>query len=78
MFKENDLLVLTSDILGDEGELGAGNVGTVVHVHPGNTAFVVEFMAPEGVTLTTATVLPSQARIATHADIEQAPTTSIP
>ena len=38
--------MLTADIHGDQGErLKPGDVGAVVHVHPGAEAYVVEFMA---------------------------------
>ena len=43
MLKEHDLIVLTTDIQDKDGDLKAGDVGTVVHVHPGDEAFVVEF-----------------------------------
>ncbi|MCE2447760.1 MAG: DUF4926 domain-containing protein [Candidatus Latescibacteria bacterium] len=61
MFKEHERIVLISDIL-EEG-LVAGDVGTIVHVHPREEAFVVEFMALDGNTAAIATVLPSQARL---------------
>ncbi len=61
MFKEHERIVLISDIL-EEG-LVAGDVGTIVHVHPRREAFVVEFMTLDGNTATIATVLPSQARL---------------
>ena len=35
MFKEHEQIVLTADVLGDEGEeLKPGDAGTVIHVHP--------------------------------------------
>ena len=75
MFKEHEQIVLTADILGDEGEeLQPGDVGTVIHVHPGNSAVVVEFMSLDGVTVAVATVLASQARPVTSADITHART----
>ena len=40
--------------------MSPGSVGTIVHVHPGGEAYVVEFMAPDEDTLSIATVLPSQ------------------
>ena len=70
MFKEHDLLVLTADI--SEKGLQAGDVGTIVHIHPEGKAFVVEFMALDGDTLAIATVLPSQARPVTGQDITHA------
>lgn len=61
MFKEHERIVLISDIL-EEG-LVAGDVGTIVHVHPRKEAFVVEFRTLDGNTAAIATVLPSQARL---------------
>lgn len=77
MFKEHEQIVLTADVLGDEGEeLKPGDVGTVIHVHPGNAAVVVEFMSLDGDTVAVATVLSSQARSVTSADITHARTFS--
>ncbi|MDE2815630.1 MAG: DUF4926 domain-containing protein [Chloroflexota bacterium] len=45
----------------------AGDVGTIIHIHPEERAFVVEFMAQDGETRAIATVLPSQARPVTRA-----------
>jgi hypothetical protein len=58
MIKEHDSIVLTAD-LPDQG-LEAGDVGTVVHIHKGDTAYEVEFMTLTGNTIAVATVLPSQ------------------
>ena len=70
MFREHDEIVLTADILGDEGEeLRAGDVGAIVHIHPKGQAFVVEFMALDGHTVAIATVSPSQARPVSSGDI---------
>ena len=70
MFKEHDQLVLIADI--SEKGLRAGDVGTIVHIHPEGRAFVVEFMALDGDTLAIATVLPSQTRPVTGQDITHA------
>ena len=48
MINEHDLIVLTTDIQDQDGDLKAGDVGTVVHVHPGHEAFVVEFTTLHG------------------------------
>ena len=73
MFREHEQIVLTAEVSGDEGEsLNPGDVGTVVHVHPGGDAIVVEFMSSDGDTMAIATVLPSQARQATEADLAHA------
>ena len=73
MFSEHDQIVLTATVLDDDGmDLKPGDVGTIVHVHPGGEAFVVEFMALDGDTLAIATVLPSQARSVSSADMTHA------
>ncbi len=73
MFKEHEQIVLTADVSGDEGEeLKPGDVGSIVHVHPGEAAFVVEFMSLDGGTVALATVLPSQVRRITAADLTHA------
>ena len=75
MFKEHEQIVLTADVLGDEGEdLKPGDVGTIIHFHPGKEAFVVEFLSLEGGTLAIATVLSSQVRPVTGADLTHART----
>ncbi len=66
MLKEHDLVVLTADV-SEEDDLKAGDVGTIVHVHPEREAFVVEFMAFDGTT-----VPASQARPVTGEDITHA------
>ena len=52
--KEHDCVVLTAD-LPAEG-LKAGDVGTVVHIHAGGTAYEVEFVTLAGDTIAVATV----------------------
>lgn len=70
MFKEHEQIVLIAGVIGDEGEeLEPGDVGVVIHIHPNDEAFVVEFMSLDGGTVAIATVLPSQARAATGADL---------
>jgi len=79
MFREHEQIVLTADISGDEGEeLASGDVGVVVHIHPGNEAYVVEFLTLDGDTAAVATVLPSQARSVTSKDITHARRVEIP
>ena len=69
MFKEHEQIVLTAEVCGDEGEeLKPGDVGAIIHIHPGEEAFVVEFMSLDGETVAIATVLPSQARRVTSAE----------
>ncbi len=60
MIKEHDCIVLTQDI--PEEGLRAGDVGTVVHVHPEAAGYEVEFMTLTGRTVAVATVLPPQLR----------------
>ena len=73
MFKEHDQIVLVDSVSGDGGvALKSGDVGTIIHIHPGAEAFVVEFMALDGDTLAIATVLPSQARPVSGADMTHA------
>ena len=72
MLKEHDLVALTADIQNEEGDLRAGDVGTIVHVHPGGEAFVVEFTTLYGSTVAIATVLSSQARPVGDDDVTHA------
>lgn len=73
MFYEHEQIMLTAKISGDEGEeLQPGDVGVVVHIHPGGEAFVVEFLTLDGDTAAIATVLPSQARQVTGKEITHA------
>ena len=67
--------MLTADLFGDEGEeLKSGDAGTIIHIHPDEEALVVEFMSFNGDTVAIATVLPSQARPVTNADLTHART----
>ena len=73
MLREHDQIVLTATVLDDDGmDLKPGDVGTIIHVHPGGEAFVVEFMALDGDTLAIATVLHSQARPVSNVDMTHA------
>ena len=76
MFPEHSRIVLMAD-MPEEG-LVAGDVGTIVHVHPGQEAFVVEFMALDGATVAIATILAAQARPVTSDDITHARRTKLP
>ena len=79
MFREHEQIVLTADLTGDDGEeLRPGDVGVVVHVHPGHEAYVAEFLTLDGDTAAIATVLPSQARPVTSKDITHARPVEIP
>ena len=73
MLEEHDQILLTAAVTGDAGqELMPGDVGVIVHVHPGGEAFVAEFTALDGGIVAIATVLPSQARPVTGADLTHA------
>ena len=73
MLEEHDQIVLTTEVCADDGtELKPGDVGTIVCIHPDDEAFVVEFIALDGDTLAIATVLPSQARPVSSADMTHA------
>ena len=78
MFKEHDVVVLTDDISGDECELKMGDVGTIIHVHPGDEAFVVEFTNVRGDTLDIATVMGFQMRPISRGDVAHARMAEIP
>jgi Domain of unknown function (DUF4926) len=65
--KEHDCVVLTAD-LPKEG-LKAGDVGTVVHIHGGGTAYEVEFMTFAGKTIAIATVHASDLRRLSERDM---------
>ena len=78
MFKEHEQIVLTADVTGDEDEeLKSGDVGVIVHIHPGGEAFVVEFFTVDRDTAAIATVLASQARPVLDSDIVHARTLEI-
>jgi hypothetical protein len=67
MIQEHDCIVLTEN-LPDE-KLEAGDVGTVIHIHPGGTAYEVEFMTLTGQTIAVTTVLPTQLRPISKRDV---------
>ena len=59
--------MLTAD-LPNEG-LKAGDVGTVVHIHKGGSAYEVEFMTFAGKTIAIATVEASDLRLVSERDV---------
>ena len=70
---EHSRFVLTADVTGDDDEeLKLGDVGVIVHIHPGGEAFVGEFVTLNGKSSVIATVLSSQARPVTDKDIVHA------
>lgn len=75
MVKEDQQIVHTTHITRDEQEeLKSGDVGTVIHIHPDQEAFVAEFSSLDGETQAIATVLPSQARRVTEAELTRSST----
>ena len=60
MYREHDQVVLACPLpaLG----LEPGDVGVVIHVHPADAAFVVEFMSLDGCTIGVETLQASQLR----------------
>ena len=70
---EHNKFVLTADVTGDDGEkLKPGDVGIIIHIHPGGEAFVGEFVTLNGNSSVIATVLNSQARPVADTDIVHA------
>jgi hypothetical protein len=76
MIKEHDRVVLTPPVAKEHLEIG--DVGTVVHVYAGGTAFEVEFTALDGATLAVATVTASGVRPVTHREITHARELTVP
>ncbi len=71
MLEEHDLVVLLADVPGED-DLKAGDVGTIVHIHPERAAFTVEFMTFDGNTVAVVTVPASQVRPVTGEDLTHA------
>jgi hypothetical protein len=67
MVNEHDCVVLTQDV--PQEALQAGDIGTVVHVHPGGAGYEVEFMTLAGETLAVVTLLPAQIRPIARRDV---------
>ena len=71
--QEHDQFVLIAEVTGDDDEeLKPGDVGIIVHIHPGGEAFVGEFVTLNGNSSVIATVLSTQARPVTDKDIVHA------
>jgi len=67
MIKEHDCVVLTKNL--PKEKLEAGDIGTVVHIHTGGTAYEVEFMTLTGETVAIVTVEASQVRALNRRDL---------
>ncbi len=68
--REHDRVVLVTDLPGEK--LASGDVGTVVHVHGGGSAFEVEFVALDGETVAIVTLERAQVRPVEHREITHA------
>jgi len=64
---EHDCVVLKADLHGEELEIG--DVGTVIHIHKGGTAYEVEFTTLDGRTLTVTTVEKKKLRPVSRRDV---------
>ena len=70
---EHSQFVLTGEVTGDWDEkLKPGDVGVIIHIHPGGETFVAEFLSLNGNSSVIATVLLSQARPVSDEDIVHA------
>jgi hypothetical protein len=70
MIPELESVVLVGD-LPDYG-LRDGDIGTVVHIHPGGAGYEVEFMMLDGQTVAVASLLPTQVRQIAQREIAHA------
>lgn len=69
-FSEHECVVLTVGLPAER--LEPGDVGAVVHVHEGGTAYEVEFVALDGHTVTVATVDAAGLRPVSRLDLAHA------
>ncbi len=67
MLKELDTVVLARDL--KDFHLKRGDVGAVVYVYEGGTAFEIEFVTGEGKTIAVVTLPIGDVRPMRHADI---------
>lgn len=70
MIEELDRIALTVSV--PEQGLEPGDVGTVVHIHEGGKAYIIEFMSLQGETLAIATVEAGGVRPVSDRDIVHA------
>ena len=68
--KEFEVVALNVDL--PEHGLERGDLGTVVHVHPGEVACLVEFITLDGETVAVETLLADQVRRVRHREIAHA------
>jgi hypothetical protein len=70
MIRELESIVLVGDLA--EHGLRDGDIGTVVHIHPGGSGYEVEFMTLDGQTVAVVSLLPSQVRRIAQREIAHA------
>jgi hypothetical protein len=70
MIKELDPVALTTDLPAEN--LAKGDLGTVVHVHKGGTAFIVEFLTLRGNTIAVTTLKKNQIRAVSGREVAHA------
>jgi uncharacterized protein DUF4926 len=70
MIRELESIVLVGDL--PEHGLRAGDIGTVVHVHPGGVGYEVEFMTLDGQTVAVVSLPTSQVRRIARREIAHA------
>ncbi len=70
MICELESIVLVGDL--PEHGLRVGDIGTVVHVHPGGVGYEVEFMTLDGQTVAVVSLAPSQVRRISKREIAHA------
>ena len=70
MMEEHTRVILTEAVENVDGVMmQPGDVGVIVDVGPNHEGYIVDFIAVEGVTFSTAPVLPSQIRPVTPHDV---------
>jgi ATP-dependent exoDNAse (exonuclease V) alpha subunit len=67
MIREHDSVILTEDL--PETGLRNGDIGTVVHIHPGAKGYEVEFITLAGKTVAVETLSPAQVRAIAPGDL---------
>jgi hypothetical protein len=70
MIRELESIVLVGDL--PEHGLRDGDIGAVVHIHPGASGYEVEFMTLDGQTVAVVSLLPSQVRRIAQREIAHA------
>ena len=70
MHKEHSRVILTEVVECDDGRtMVPGDIGVVIHIHPKEAAYVLEFVGVDGKTTAVASALPSQIRSVNPQDV---------